>query len=182
MVEKRNGSKTRGTSHMKNKKQNTRGYHSSEIYDGNTVRIPWEDPVVQPKQKPVKKRPVSKGVQRNRERALRMNFGYVVFLAVAASLLLFFCASYIRRQSEISQRARNIAKLESQLESLKVSNDDAYNSLMATVDLNHIKDVAINELGMVYADSGQIVTYSSQDSDYVRQYRNVPQEKSSKSR
>ena len=36
--------------------------------------------------------------------------------------------------------------------------------------------VAINKLGMVYASSGQVVTYNDQDGDYVRQYEDVPAE------
>ena len=42
------------------------------------------------------------------------------------------------------------------------------------MDLEHIKDVAMNELGMVYAKKGQIVYYESASEDYVKQYQDVP--------
>lgn len=42
--------------------------------------------------------------------------------------------------------------------------------------MEHVKDVAMNELGMVYASKDQIVTYEENDSDYVRQYTDVPAE------
>ena len=34
----------------------------------------------------------------------------------------------------------------------------------------------MNELGMVYASESQIITYDSNQNDYVRQYSDVPAE------
>ena len=55
-------------------------------------------------------------------------------------------------------------------------NDAAYSKAIVSVDLDKIRDIAINELGMVYANQDQIVTYEKQDKDYVRQYEEVPKE------
>ena len=38
---------------------------------------------------------------------------------------------------------------------------------MAGVDMEHIKDIAMNEYGMTYAAGSQIVEYELQDNDYV---------------
>ena len=45
---------------------------------------------------------------------------------------------------------------------------------MTGIDMEHVKDVAMNELGMVYISKKQIITYNQQDSDYVRQYEKIP--------
>ena len=42
--------------------------------------------------------------------------------------------------------------LETELEDLRKENDDNYTRIMTSVDLDYIRDVAINELGMVYAE------------------------------
>ena len=42
--------------------------------------------------------------------------------------------------------------------------------------MEHIKDVAMNEYGMVYAGESQIRIYDSAESDYVKQYQDVPEE------
>ena len=47
---------------------------------------------------------------------------------------------------------------------------------MSSNDLEHVRDVAITQLGMVYAEEGQIISYSSQERDYIRQYSDVPVE------
>ena len=48
------------------------------------------------------------------------------------------------------------------------------NEVMTTTNLSEIKDKAINELGMVYATSNQIVYYSVDGSDYMSQYHDIP--------
>ena len=37
-----------------------------------------------------------------------------------------------------------------------------------------VRSIAINELGMKYAKEGQVVTYSSEGNDFVRQYSDIP--------
>ena len=44
------------------------------------------------------------------------------------------------------------------------------------VDLETIRNIAINKLGMVYAGEEQVKTYDDKSSDYVRQYSDVPTE------
>ena len=44
------------------------------------------------------------------------------------------------------------------------------------IDLETIRNIAINKLGMVYAGEEQVKTYDDKSSDYVRQYSDVPTE------
>jgi hypothetical protein len=164
------GDSNRNRTYSSNQNKNRR----QTFIDGNVVRVPEEVPVRRPKQRKPVRKPVSRNARKNRENALRMNLGYVIFLAAAASILVFCCAKYIRLQADITGRARNIATLENQLEMSKASNDDTYNKLISSVDLEHIRSVAIEELGMIYATEDQVILYTSHDSDYVRQYKNVP--------
>ena len=55
-------------------------------------------------------------------------------------------------------------------------NDSAYNRIVSSVDLEWVKDVAMNEMGMVYASDRQMRTYDSTQSDYVKQYQEIPAE------
>ena len=43
------------------------------------------------------------------------------------------------------------------------------------MDLDYIYDVATKELGMVYANKDQILLYDKTESEYVRQYEDVPE-------
>ena len=47
--------------------------------------------------------------------------------------------------------------------------------LSTSVDLNTVKDVAMNQLGMVYAGKDQIIYYSVDEDDYMNQYGEIPE-------
>ena len=61
-------------------------------------------------------------------------------------------------------------------DALKKENDDNYTRIMTSVDLDYIRDVAINELGMVYANEDQVILYDGGTKDYVRQSQDVPKD------
>ena len=85
-------------------------------------------------------------------------------------------AHYLKLQAQVTESRKEISRMESSYSDLKLSNDAAYSKAVSSVDLDAIRDIAINELGMVYANQDQIVTYDKQDKDYVRQYEEVPNE------
>ena len=114
--------------------------------------------------------------RRARARAFQMNKGYVTFLSIAAVACLFICVNYLKVQAQVTESRKQISRMESSYSDLKLSNDAAYSKAVSSVDLDKIRDIAINELGMVYANQDQIVTYEKQDKDYVRQYEEVPKE------
>ena len=114
--------------------------------------------------------------RRARARAFQMNKGYVTFLSIVAVACLFISVNYLKLQAQVTESRKQISRMESSYSDLKLSNDAAYSKAVSSVDLDKIRDIAINELGMVYANQDQIVTYEKQDKDYVRQYEEVPKE------
>ena len=112
--------------------------------------------------------------KRNRERALRMNVPYVSFLTAVSIATVFVCVNFLQLQAEGISYRNQIASLEGQLTELKLANDNAYEETISSVDMEEVKRIAVNDLGMTYADEGQIITYSNQDGDYIRQYAEIP--------
>ena len=162
-------------------KRNKAGYSRNDNID-NRARYAYVDGNVACKlqPEPVKEQPnknqTSHATKQNRERALQMNLGYVLFLTAAAIVTVLMCVNYLKLQAESTKLRKEVTTLEVSLDEAKLENDSDYNRIMANVDMEHVKDVAMNKLGMNYAKKGQIVTYSSIDSDYVRQYTDVPKE------
>ncbi len=139
---------------------------------GNTVRKARPDQEIH--RKPKKK--VNNSVRRNRDRAKNMNAGYVLFLwaaLVATGIILVY---YIGLQSDITNSVKNISTLERQLNSLKVANEEDYSRISSSVDLEEIRRIAIQELGMQYAQEGQIISFASENSDYVKQMAEIPKQ------
>ena len=154
---------------------------TTNIYvDGNTVRRMETAPDYRREREEKRQREIRRHnehvARRNQERALHMNRGYVVFLTAAAMMTALVSAAYIQLQSELTSRLKNIATLESQISELKADNDSAYKRISTSVDLQTVKDTAINQLGMVYAGADQIVYYTVENDDYMNQYSDIPEQ------
>ena len=119
------------------------------------------------------KKELSNATRKNRERARHMNFAYVLFLSVMMAVTGFVLIGYIRLESSITSSVKQISTLENQLNTLKTENDEALSRIEASVDLDEIRRIAITELGMTYAQEGQIVEIPDEGSDYVKQYADV---------
>lgn len=140
---------------------------------GNTVRKADAAPrreVVEPRQ-PKK---VSRQVQKNRSKAMHMNAGYVVFLAVAAVVLLIACVQYLQLQSEVTSRSQNIASMQKELANVKEANTTEYNNLFDSLNMEEIRKQAVNDLKMKDASADQIITYKNPVNNYVKQYEAIP--------
>lgn len=107
-------------------------------------------------------------VRKNREKAKHMNAGYVLFLGAAVCICAFILVNYIQLHAELTAQTRRVASKESELNQLKLSNDEEYNRIVNSIDLEEIKRIAMGELGMIYAQEGQIVTYENEGRDYMR--------------
>ena len=101
------------------------------------------------------------------------NAAYVLFLTVALAVTSVMLIGYIRLESSITQSVKQVATLQSQLNNLKMENDEMKNRIDSSIDLEEIRRIAITELGMTYAGQGQIVEIPDDGSDYVRQYADI---------
>lgn len=123
-------------------------------------------------ERPVRKK--NHAQRRNRERALHMNIGYVLFLASALLAVGFVLTTYLTLKSDITNSVQNIARLESELNNMKLDNDERESRISSNTNLEEVRQTAIWELGMQYAGDGQIITFNSEDNDYVIQKGEIP--------
>ena len=137
---------------------------SSEYIYGNTARELRELDTTQ-----VPGIHLSHQTRRNRDRAKHMSPAYVLFLTLAMAFTVVICIQYLMLRSDVTSKIKELAKLETQLNELRAENDDMENRIKGAVDLEEVKYRAMNELGMQYANSDQIIAYECEDTDYVRQ-------------
>ena len=143
--------------------------------EGNTARK------VQTLEYPSRERQSERRERRHAEKSnvQYVNVLYMIFLAAASCMVLWSCVNYLQLQAETTSRVKHIASLETELEDLRKENNDNYTRIMTSVDLDHIRDVAINELGMIYAEPNQVILYDGGTDDYVRQNGSIPSDYSS---
>ncbi len=166
------------------------GYRTQYYVDGNAVR---KTEIAQPRRQPRtdehsrrhengqahthKNAHANASSHRRKKQQVKvapMNIGYISAMAVAILVVCVVLMSYVKLKSDITNHVTKIAKLESQLYELQLSNDEYYTKIMSGVDLEEIKRIAIAELGMKYAKEGQVVNYTGEGSDYVRQFSEIP--------
>ena len=146
-----------------------RGYVRSNTvynYDNTARRL---DVVRRMEEEP---RRLSNEARRNREKARHMSLGFLTYLVVAMALVGYVLYGYVSLHADYVNSTRQIARLEAQYNNLKLSNEEEYNRVTGNVDLEEVRRVAIGELGMTYAQEGQIVVYESVGADYMRQAAN----------
>lgn len=150
--------------------------------NGNTVRELEEAQPIRPErrsreeiERARREKNRRNAARRNRERAFGMSRGYVFFLSICVATSAFSAVSLIQTQSSVTQKMKNVAVLQSQIEDLQSDNNARYKEITNSVDLNYIKDVAMNQLGMTYASEEQVVYYSVENNNYMDQYSDIPE-------
>jgi hypothetical protein len=115
-----------------------------------------------------------KSIRKRQENTTSMSFSHLMTMSVAMLVVLVLCVNYISIQSKLTSIIRQTQIKESELENLKNENDAAEADIALYVDLDHIYDVATNRLGMIYAKKSQVITYEKTESEYVRQFEDIP--------
>ena len=142
---------------------------SNYYMNGNTARQTRTAPV--PERRQVR---VVEPSRRKQNKPQKMGLGYVLFMSVALAFMGVMLVFYIGLQSEVKSTVKTISQKESELNDLRNSNDEMESRVKSDVDLEEIKEIAMGQLGMIYAKEGQIETFLSEDSDYVRQLQEIP--------
>ncbi len=140
------------------------GYTNRGYIEGNTVR---KIDTVREMQQPVRRE--NRAVRKNRDRALYMNLPYVLFLTMALMITGVMLIGYLQAQANLTVSIKRVATLESQLNDLRLANDEQLERINSSLDMEEVKRIAVEELGMTYAKEGQVIIVSGEGSDYVRQ-------------
>lgn len=107
-------------------------------------------------------------------RANHMNFLYTVAVIGVVVLIFTVCCQYLQSQAQAKANAAEVARLQSELTELTVANDELEVRVNAGIDYNAIYNTAVNELGMVHPKKSQVITFDAGESEYVKQYAEIP--------
>ena len=156
----------------------SRNYQREYYIEGNTARKLSAVPsrVERPEHQKQKERQVNERVNRNTRRAKAFDLKYTLALVTATVFLFVSCISMLSLQADVKEQKRQIAILESNLNELTDTNNEMDKRLESSVDLTKVYDVATKELGMVYPKTGQVISYEASNPDYVKQYKDIPEE------
>lgn len=112
-----------------------------------------------------------------REQETRMDLITFIFLTGAVICTFYVCASYIGVRSQVTNTSKKIAAIESEIISIKNTNQIELEKVDDSLDLAYVYKVATKELGMVHPKSNQVIEYQQVKSDYLKQYADIPEQK-----
>ncbi len=144
--------------------------------EGNAVRKLSAVPEREVRPEREKERKVNEKIQRNVKKAKAFDLQYTLMLVGATVFLFVSCISMLTLKANVTEQRREIAMLESNLNALTDSNNETSKRLQSSVDLTKIYEVATRDLGMIYPDNGQVVSYEASNPDYVKQFKDIPTE------
>lgn len=153
------------------------GSGSMYIHD-NVARKPITNDVV-PKRPQIDKTPKQHlnrkiRIRRNQQKALQIDGIYLMGLVIAMVCILYVCMNYLQLQSSITVKMDQIKLREQEIKDLRTKNDMLQTQINTNLDLEYVYKVATEELGMVYANQEQVILYEKTESEYVRQYEDIP--------
>ena len=112
--------------------------------------------------------------RRKAKGVMRLTFGSVLIVAAGFALMLGSTLMFIKTQNTLTVSRAQYASRLSEYEELKRSNDLYEERIISRVDMDEVARIAEEDLGMQRASEGQIISYSGQIDDYVKQYTDVP--------
>ena len=151
-------------------------YTAEDYYfDGNTVRKSLElIETVRPLKK--RKKQETELVEQPKTHPHTLSLGFVLFLMLMLAVLMAGCIYYLGLRNDLTEHQSRITELESELSSLRTKNDEEYDRIMGSVDMEEVKRIAMDDLGMTYPGADQVVGISGTGGDYVRQYKDIPRD------
>lgn len=101
---------------------------------------------------------------------------YMTFLIIASMITVYVSIVYLQLHFQSTALHRQVISQQTVLATITRENDVDYEKTMASLDLDKLRNIAVNNLGMVYPSENQIETYEVKSSDYVRQYTEIHKE------
>lgn len=98
---------------------------------------------------------------------------FILTIAIAATL--YFCIELLMLQHQVSKMEKDIVSMEQSLNAERNKNNAAYEQINMVYDLDYVYSIAVNDLGMVYPNNNEVITFEATDDSYVRQYADIPQ-------
>ena len=157
-------------------RRNSRNVSKVPYEYGSAVRqLNIAEPLKTPDESQQTQKEINREIRRQRQKQIRRNLMYTGAVASVAAVVFFICYQYLNVQATAKTNSDVIVELKSELSTLKENNDVLESDINASIDYDAIYDTAVNELGMVYPEKKQVITYDSKESEYVKQYKDVPE-------
>ncbi|MCR5627530.1 MAG: hypothetical protein K6F99_09430 [Lachnospiraceae bacterium] len=162
---------------MKKSVRRTNNRRVSYYVDGNTVRKTdvARRAKSKPSVKPARKEGILDAPVDNKGMIAPTNVGVVLFAIIAIMIVCGSCIRYVGLRNEYTELQKKVARDRIVYNDMKLANEEEYDRIMGSVNLEEIKKTAMDDLGMDYPNADQVRLIPGAGSDYVRQFKAIPE-------
>ena len=152
-------------------------YKTFYYTEGNVVRkqeqaVPAYEPQKQPAERKRRQAPTARPARRQ----AALPIAPCLMIAAATLLTMCVCLSFLQVRAEVLEHKMKVEALEARLQTIRQDNDIMQSRLDTVADLDDVYEIATTTLGMVYPSTDRLIGYRSVESEYVRQYEEIPGE------
>lgn len=104
-----------------------------------------------------------------------IDFVSMTLLVAAMAITLYLCYNYLQVQGNIVQLERDVMVLEQELDTVLAENAALEDGLSGQTDWELVYRTAVGDLGMVYPNQNEVITYQSTEKGHVIQYMDIPE-------
>ncbi|HIS57284.1 MAG TPA: cell division protein FtsL [Candidatus Fimimorpha excrementavium] len=140
------------------------------------IDVPIPEEFEERRRRARRRRAIRERTQQNREKGRQYTLIQMGALAIAVVGVLGFGVRYLKAHDEMNTYIQNIARLEEEYSNKVSENDGLSARIESEIDYNEIYRIATEELGMSYPQKHQEIEYDHVESEYVRQYDDIPNE------
>lgn len=98
-------------------------------------------------------------------------FPRLIYLTACVIIATILCHNYISLRMDIASISKNIDYMQGELLEISKKNNEEYDRISASIDIEQIRQTALEELHMTYPTNDQVIVISPREDDYVRQFR-----------
>lgn len=129
----------------------------------------YSDPLYEERKKEEKRRKLHEQNARRRAhkrslRAARLRL-FSLFIGILMVGSMLFGSVYL--QTKVNDTKKAISRLEDELTDITGKNAALKSRIDTAINLNQVKAIAVNEMGMVYAGADHVVYYEMNNTDYM---------------
>ncbi|MBO4766549.1 MAG: hypothetical protein J5532_04535 [Lachnospiraceae bacterium] len=109
---------------------------------------------------------------------IRKRMGFLACTIMLAGLIavLYNGIGYLNTLARTHSLDRELTALTNDYANLYRTNDESEQAIAASVDINHVYEVAVGQYGMVYPRDNEVIALTQRGDGYVRQYSPVAEE------
>lgn len=108
-------------------------------------------------------------------RAIREDRGRLIRLVFITVLSLVVCTIFLKLNFQVQQQTYRVSVLQKQIDELRLENEDAQKRIKDAGNLLAIQEKALS-YGMGYPKQGNVIYYSVDESDYMYQTEDIPEQ------